>query len=113
MQQRLLDIGNWLRINGEAVYGTRVWTDRPAASESQNVFFTSKNNDLYLICTQWPEKNIFVPGLKKAGKVSLLGSNVPVNTRFSGGTLSISPPVINPSNIPCEYAWIFKISDIK
>jgi alpha-L-fucosidase len=112
MQQRLLDIGAWLNVNGEAIYGTRKWDNQPPAGNSPAVFYTMKGNDLYVLCTEWPAKTVVVPGLKKAGKVSLLGSNLPVKSSFSGGKLTITPPVISPATNPCDFAWVFKITGV-
>jgi len=67
----LLEIGRWLRINGEAIYGTRPWrvfgegpaevpkgqftdTKLPAFS-SQDIRFTRKGDILYAIALGWPE----------------------------------------------------------
>ncbi|HEX3006209.1 MAG TPA: alpha-L-fucosidase, partial [Bacteroidales bacterium] len=47
MQQRLLDIGDWLKVNGEAIYGTQPWKDRPEKS-LKDVYFTTKGNTLYV-----------------------------------------------------------------
>jgi alpha-L-fucosidase len=112
MQQRLLDIGAWLKVNGEAIYGTKGWKNRPAAEKPQTTYYTVKGNDLYVLCTEWPVKPVLVPGLKKSGKVTLLGSGATVKTSFSGGKLTITPPSVNPATNPCEYAWVFKIADI-
>jgi len=109
-QYPLLKLGEWLNVNGEAIYGTSVWQGRPASSETQTVFYTAKGNDLYLICTRWSDKPIIIPEFKKGGKVSLLGSNVLIKSTFSGGKFQITPPVITPENYPCEFAWVFKIS---
>jgi alpha-L-fucosidase len=110
MQERLLDIGAWLKVNGEAIYGSRAWESRPAPEPNSSVFYTRNGKDLYVICTKWPEKPLVIPSLNQNGKVSLVGSEIPVKAKFEGGKLSVSPPPVNPSNSPCKYAWVFRIS---
>ncbi len=112
MQQRLSDIGSWLKINGEAIYATQIWKKKSLKTgENQSIFYTSKGKDLYVICTSWPGKNILIAGLSKVHTVSLLGSNLKIIHSVSKGQLQIVPPAINPGNIPCDYAWVFKITD--
>ncbi len=112
MQQRLLDMGAWLKVNGEAIYGSKQWHNKHADTTRKNVYYTAKGNDLFVICTKWPEKNLVINGVKRYKKVSLLGSKVSVKSKISGGELTISIPAINPGNMPCENAWIFKIEEV-
>ncbi len=110
-QQRLLEIGEWLDVNGEAIYDTRKWDGAERNQNLENVYFTRKGNDLYVICTQFPEKPITVTGTNRSGKVSLMGFDGKVKSRRSNGSINITPPTITPANNPTNHAWVFKIEN--
>ncbi len=109
-QQRLRDIGDWLRINGEGIYGTRVWENAPEIGKETSVFFTSKENDLYLISTSWEENTIMVGGVNNPRAVTMLGYDGSIDYSFSGNRLVITPPALDPASNPSPYAWVYKIS---
>ena len=111
MQQRLSDMGGWLKVNGEAIYASRKWEKAPAVTSKTIVHFTKKGADLFVIVTKWPEKPIVVEGVSRADAVKMLGFNGPVKYSVSGNRLTISPPPVNPGNIPCQYAWTFKVTN--
>ena len=70
VQQVLLAVGGWLKVNGEAIYGTRPWVSygegptKVAAGSFQDTKtqeytaedfrFTTKDNNLYAIELAWP-----------------------------------------------------------
>ena len=111
-QQRLLDMGTWLDINGEAIYGTRKWDGSSQNKNLKDVYFTRKGNDLYVICTKYPKVPIVVNGVRRAGKISMLGYDGAVRSRAGGGRLTINLPAITPANNPSDYAWVFKVEGV-
>jgi alpha-L-fucosidase len=101
MQQRLADMGTWLKVNGEAIYSTRKWENAPNVKPETTIYFTKKGNDLYLIVTKWQDKPIVVEGIGNAKSVSMLGFNGKVKYSVSGKKLTIMPPVVSPATNPC------------
>ena len=112
MQERLLDMGKWLKVNGEAIYSSQAWRSE-FKPDVKGLYFTKNDNNLYLITTQWPKESIVLSNLSKAGKVEMLGYSGKINSTFSNGKLTITPPVISVDELPSESAWVFKISDFK
>jgi alpha-L-fucosidase len=64
MQQRLRDIGSWLRINGDAIYGTTPWEARddrtPSHDGQPRVRFTQKGDDLFALLLDWPDGEFLI-----------------------------------------------------
>jgi len=117
MQQRLMDIGNWLKVNGEAIYGTRAFVTGNKGTEinpeaGNSLFFTKKGKDLYILCTEWPEKNIVLKGLgSSAGvKAEMLGSDARIAMKAQGGSITIVPPRLSPDDY--QPAYLFRLSNI-
>ena len=117
MQQRLMEIGDWLKINGEAIYGTRAYirTKQDQATNpetNKTIFFTKKNKDLYVICTEWPSQPVVLENVKPAGSVSaaLLGSEKQVRIKGSRNSITITPPALDPDDH--QLAYVFKVSGV-
>ena len=113
MQERLRQIGEWLAVNGEAIYGTQQWN--VAAGEGKDVRYTVKDNDLYVICTKWPGPTLSLKMPKPAfgTKITMLGHDGPVAWRLEGETLLIDVPQLTVDRLPCSHAWVFKIPSIR
>jgi alpha-L-fucosidase len=133
-EEMLLEIGRWLALNGEAIYGTRPWKvfgegptevgsgsfsdTRRQAFTAQDIRFSTKGVALYAILLGWPERgeatiqslgsNLkLYPG--EIGAVEMLGVKGPL--RWSRGARGLR--VSLPAERPCEHAYVLKITPKK
>ncbi|GMW00953.1 MAG: alpha-L-fucosidase [Candidatus Hydrogenedentota bacterium] len=112
MQQRLLDMGAWLAVNGEAIFGSRRWRE---PKESDSVHYTAKDGVVYVICTEWPEDRLelTVPKAKGTVTASLLGYDSPLTVTAGPTGLAIDIPPLSPAKVPCNHAWVIKLTNVE
>jgi alpha-L-fucosidase len=129
VQQVLLDVGSWLNVDGEAIYGTRPWriygegpTKVTAGSfhdtdttkyTPQDFRFTTKGAVLYAIGLEWPTKGEAVirslgktAGNEPVQSVVLLGSDAKPRFEQRADGLHVQLP----TQAPAKYAYALRVS---
>jgi alpha-L-fucosidase len=114
-KKRLLDIGKWLRVNGEGIYGTRAYS----TTQEGNIRYTrSKDgNTVYAFSLGYPDKGILeLTAVQPAAgsEIHLLGYDKPLRWMVRNGKTVISLPstLQKPANRPCEHAYCLKIHNV-
>lgn len=106
---RLRAMGDWLKINGNAIYGSRYW--KAYEQENEDLSFTTNGEKLYAIKCAEPTAPFVIEATsgwddKQVRKVRLLGSDAKVAWEMTPGGLQITPPGDLGSS---SYAWTFEI----
>ncbi len=101
--EQLQEMGRWLNINGEAIYGSQAGAWESVGS----LRFTRKGDTHYVITTEWPGKALHLPEihLEPGAKVTLLGVNTLLRWEDEPNGSVIHLPAVR----PCDHAWVFKI----
>ncbi|XP_077982939.1 alpha-L-fucosidase-like [Glandiceps talaboti] len=119
-EERLRQLGDWLRVNGEAIYGTKPWKTQEDKA-TPNVWYTSKHIEgilvVYAIALDWPAGGIIqlhAPLISKQTRVYMLGYETPLSWKpVEPQGLTIDVSTISFDKLPCQWAWTLKIEYIK
>jgi len=128
----LLEIGDWLKVNGEAIYDSKYWLtfgEGPTGVEKghhsegknkeftgQDIRFTQKGNKLYAILMAWPkDSKVTIKSLAKTseyakdikvGDIKLLGNDDKLKWTQNNDGLLVNLPAKKSGN----YAHVLEIS---
>ncbi|CAK1582110.1 unnamed protein product [Parnassius mnemosyne] len=130
-EERLIDLGNWLKINGEAIYSTSPWLYQKDSLNSDVWYTCAKTpynsqhptakprvdddiSGIFAIFLSWPSSSLLqlkdVVSHLQTGiyKIELLGNKGVVNWKIESGVVNIELP--DKAAVVSEYAWVLKIS---
>jgi alpha-L-fucosidase len=133
-EERILrEIGRWLGVNGEAIYGTRPWKSfgegptqvvggafndtKRKPFTGQDIRFTVKGNTLYAIALAWPGERITIRSLSttspltegNVADVRLMGHEKRLTWSRDEKGLAVRMP----AEKPCEHAYVLKITGLR
>ena len=109
MEERLRQLGKWLKVNGEGIYCSRRYCDE---SSDENIKYT-KNKDgktVYAFLHKYPMGKVVFNDVeyKDGMKVKLLGCEKALEAQNENGRLAVDFGFISPEEIDSKYVYTLK-----
>ncbi|KAK7483639.1 hypothetical protein BaRGS_00025072 [Batillaria attramentaria] len=118
-EERFRQLGTWLQVNGEAIYKTKPWSHQND-TVTPGVWYTSRKDDegnllVYAILQNLKTRPIVLGApnpTDSSTTVSMLGYSGNFHWEMQGDSMAISVPPITVDKLPCQWAWVLKLTGI-
>jgi alpha-L-fucosidase len=108
--QRLKEIGSWMKVNSEAIYGTRMYK---TFGEGDNIRFTQSKDGKtqYIFLFNFPEDKLMLTkiSLGKNAKLQLLGSKKKIDWEKTSDGVKIKIP--SSEKAVTDYVWVLRVTE--
>jgi alpha-L-fucosidase len=110
--ERLREIGEWLAVNGEAIYGSRLWEHY---EDGETVRYTHAGGHVYAVSLRWPGRRLTLHHVQPdtGSEIYLLGYDRPLEWSFdtaTGLTVMLPDALQDEGARPGKYAFAFRIT---
>ncbi len=112
MEERLQEIGRWLNVNGEAIYGTDRWT--APSSDHPKIQYSRKGNTGYVHLLTWPGDTLQLKNVQTNSKttISFLGRSPELDWSTTEKGIEIDIPPLTVDEIPSRHVQVLKIENL-
>ncbi|XP_055350488.1 alpha-L-fucosidase-like [Paramacrobiotus metropolitanus] len=117
-QERLLQLGSWMQVNGEAIYNTKPWSHQNDTL-NPNVWYTSKATgdgvDVYAAVLKWDGNVTLSLGAPKPSQntiITMLGTDTPLKWTVSNQVVVIRLPALQSLPTPQEWGYVLKLTQL-
>jgi alpha-L-fucosidase len=109
--ERLAEMGDWMEVNGEAIYGSRLWRHY---RDGEMIRYTNAGGYIYAVSLDWPGSQLTLHQVQPEtdSEIYLLGHDRPLPWAYdatNGLVITIPEELQAETSRPGKYAYSFRI----